>query len=127
MDSIAKIAFGVDFDSLNNPKSEFSVAFDRMQELIVERGRTPVTLFRIKRYFGIGVEADVVRCSNVLNGLVQHLIQERQRVLLFLIHGFFIFFFCSHRGFGYITFPFYLCDNTIISFHYSDTRWIGRQ
>jgi hypothetical protein len=88
MDSIAKIAFGVDFDSLNNPKSEFSVAFDGMQELIIERVKAPFILFRIKRFLRIGAERLLRSHADTLNSLVSHIIAERQKVSPFL-------FFCS--------------------------------
>ena len=80
MDSIAKIAFGIDFDSLHNPKAEFSVAFDQIQELIVERLRVPFLVFRLKKMFGIGSEATLKRHSDKLNDLVQLIIRERQKV-----------------------------------------------
>ena len=108
MDSISKIAFGVDFSSLSNPRSEFSVAFDRMQELIVDRGRTPFSLFRFKKMFGIGIEGEVAKCASVLDGLVQHLIQERQKVTIF---PFILFFFCECNTFPSHTLSLFLSSS----------------
>jgi len=78
MDSIAKIGFGVDFRSLEKPKDEFSIAFDRIQELIIRRAFKPVLLMRLDVMFQTGFEKEFTRCAEVLDGLVEDIIRKRK-------------------------------------------------
>mmetsp|Transcript_29438 Transcript_29438/g.45527 ORF Transcript_29438/g.45527 Transcript_29438/m.45527 type:complete len:373 (-) Transcript_29438:44-1162(-) len=81
MDSIAKIGFGVDFGSLDEPDDAFSLAFDALQENIVKRAFSPEIIFRFQRALGLGVEQEVIKNAKILNDTVGRIIKAREEKL----------------------------------------------
>ncbi|TYG93238.1 hypothetical protein ES288_A11G094700v1 [Gossypium darwinii] len=78
LDSIFKVAFGVELDSMcgsNEEGKEFAAAFDDSSALTLYRYVDP--FWKIKRYFNIGSEAALKRNIKVVDNLVYKLIHNK--------------------------------------------------
>lgn len=81
MDSFAKIAFGIKIDSLNaGVKPEFAFAFDRIQELMIQRRFFPEFVWRLQRFFQTARESGIRENQKKMHRFVDHLIDEREKI-----------------------------------------------
>ncbi|KAM0069514.1 putative abieta-7,13-dien-18-ol hydroxylase [Helianthus debilis subsp. tardiflorus] len=77
MDSIFKVGFGIDLDNLggNEEGVRFSLAFDDANNLIYKRFYDPS--WRIKKFFNIGMEAELKTNLKIVDDFVYKLIQTK--------------------------------------------------
>lgn len=81
-DTICDIAFSVEeSEALNsfekNKQYEFLYAFDRAQQICMQRGLEPAFLQRFKRKYKIGDEKDIEKFANIVNKKINNIIDKR--------------------------------------------------
>ncbi|KAI3800129.1 hypothetical protein L1987_35439 [Smallanthus sonchifolius] len=79
LDSIFKVGFGFDLDTLSGldeENNQFLKAFDESNSLVFWRYFDP--LWRVKRYFNIGSEADLKKNIRIVDDFVYELIRNKR-------------------------------------------------
>ncbi|EDQ89905.1 uncharacterized protein MONBRDRAFT_7625 [Monosiga brevicollis MX1] len=80
LESIGKIAFGVNLGCFENDRVEFAVNFDTAQRIIMERVLDPA--WEIRRWFNFihPDEIELRRCVKKLDGIAHGIIQDRRKI-----------------------------------------------
>lgn len=82
-DNVCMIAFGVDPGCLRLglPEIPFAKAFEEATEATVYRFVTPTALWRVMRYFNIGMENKLSKSLRAVDDFAEHVIESRMREL----------------------------------------------
>lgn len=82
-DTICKISFGLDPGclELNQPMSEFAVAFDTASRLSARRAITTAPIvWQLKRFLNVGSEKDLKHAIRLVDDLAKAVIHERRKI-----------------------------------------------
>eukprot|EP00048_Salpingoeca_helianthica_P004136 m.74105 g.74105 ORF g.74105 m.74105 type:complete len:489 (-) comp13068_c0_seq3:127-1593(-) len=78
LESIGKIAFGINLGCFERDKVDFAIAFDEAQQLVLERATSPLWAIRKHIKFLHPAERRLAACVKMLNGFAEKVIRERR-------------------------------------------------